>query len=269
MTQNKVWFITGTSRGFGRLWTEAALQRGDKVVATARDPKTLNDLVNRFGDTILPLALDVTDRDAVFASVKRGAEHFGRLDIVISNAGYGALGMIEEIDFETARNNFDTNFFGTLSLIQAVLPLLRAQGSGHILPVSSGAGLVALPTGGVYSSSKFAVNALGDTLSQEVADFGIKVTIIEPGPFNTDFSGSSLVAAKPMPEYAAIHAEMAKFMDHASFPDPRDTIAPLLRAIDMEEPPLHLLMGHIMLPMIEQVYEKRLQTLRQGAALSD
>ncbi len=269
MTQSKVWFITGTSRGFGKLWAEAALKRGDKVVATARNTAALDDLVSTFGETILPLALDVTDRDAVFASVKQGAEHFGRLDIVISNAGYGALGMIEEIDIETARKNFDTNFFGTLSLIQAVLPLLRAQGSGHILPVSSGAGLIALPTGGVYSSSKFAVNALGDTLAQEVAGFGIKVTIIEPGPFNTDFSGNSLVAAKPMPEYAALHAEMAKFMDPSHFPDPRETIAPLLRAIDMEEPPLHLLLGNLMLPMVEQVYEKRLETLRQGAALSN
>jgi short-subunit dehydrogenase len=149
-----------------------------------------------------------------------------------------------------------------------VLPLLRAQGSGHILPVSSGAGLIALPTGGVYSSTKFAVNALGDTLAQEVAGFGIKVTIIEPGPFNTDFSGSSLIASTPMPEYAAIHEQMAKFMDPASFPDPRETIPPLMRAIDMAEPPLHLLMGD-MLPMIEQIYEKRLETLRQGAALSD
>lgn len=268
MTQSKVWFITGTSRGFGRLWTEAALERGDRVIATARGPEVLDDLVAKYGDAILPLALDVTDRNAVFSTVKRGADHFGNLDVVISNAGFGALGMIEEIDFDIAKKNFETNYFGTLSLIQAVVPILRAQGHGHILPVSSGAGLIALPTGGVYSATKFAVNALADTLAQEVKGFGIKVTIIEPGPFNTDFSGSSLIAAKPMPEYAAVHEEIGRFLNHATFPDPKETIAPLMRAIDMEQPPLHLLLGD-MLPMIERIYTDRLASLRQGAALSN
>jgi NAD(P)-dependent dehydrogenase (short-subunit alcohol dehydrogenase family) len=138
------------------------------------------DLVQKFGDAILCLPLDVTDREAVFATVKQGAEHFGRLDIVISNAGYGALGMIEELDMDTVRQNFETNFFGTFSLIQAVIPLLRAQGRGYILTVSSGAGLVALPTGEGYCSPKFAVNALPDTLVQEVR-FGVKVTSSDPG----------------------------------------------------------------------------------------
>jgi NAD(P)-dependent dehydrogenase (short-subunit alcohol dehydrogenase family) len=268
MASSKVWFITGASRGFGRLWTEAALDRGDKVVATARKPGTLADLVQKFGDAILPLPLDVTDREAVFATVKQGAEHFGRLDIIISNAGYGALGMIEELDIDTVRQNFETNFFGTFSLIQAVIPLLRAQGSGHILPVSSGAGLVALPTGGGYCSTKFAVNALADTLAQEVERFGIKVTIIEPGPFATDFNGASLVTANRMPEYVEAHAEMSKFLDPATFPDPRETIKPLMQAIDMEKPPLHLLMGPHMPGMVEQIYAQRLESIRQGVSLS-
>jgi NAD(P)-dependent dehydrogenase (short-subunit alcohol dehydrogenase family) len=269
MSESKVWFITGASRGFGRLWTEAALDRGDRVVATARNPDTLADLAERFGAAILALRLDVTDREAVFAAVKRGAEHFGRLDVVVSNAGYGALGMIEELDFDAVRRNFETNFFGTFSLIQAAIPILRAQGGGHILPVSSGAGLVALPTGGGYSSSKFAVNALADTLSQEVAGFGIKVTIIEPGPFATDFSGASLIKAEPLPHYAEAHAKMAEFMDPTNFPDPKETIKPLMRAVDMEHPPLHLLMGPHMPPMVEQVYAQRLESIRQGVELSN
>jgi NAD(P)-dependent dehydrogenase (short-subunit alcohol dehydrogenase family) len=268
MADGKVWFITGASRGFGRLWTEAALERGDKVVATARNPDALGDLAPQYGEAILTLPLDVTNRAAVFATVKQANEHFGRLDVVISNAGYGALGMIEELDIDTVRQNFETNFFGTFSLIQAVIPILRAQGSGHILPVSSGAGLVALPTGGGYSSTKFAVNALADTLAQEVAGFGIKVTIIEPGPFATDFSGPSLITAEPLPHYAEAHAKMAGFMDPTTFPDPKETIKPLLRAIDMENPPLHLLMGLHMPSMVEHVYAQRLESIREGVALS-
>jgi NAD(P)-dependent dehydrogenase (short-subunit alcohol dehydrogenase family) len=268
MADGKIWFITGASRGFGRIWTEAALERGDKVVATARNPDTLADLVEKYGAAILTLRLDVTNRAEVFDTVKVAAEHFGRLDVVISNAGYGALGMIEELDFDTVRQNFETNFFGTFSLIQAVVPIMRAQGSGHILPVSSGAGLVALPTGGGYSSTKFAVNALADTLSQEVAGFGIKVTIIEPGPYATDFSGASLITAAPLPHYAEAHAKMSEFMDPTTFPDPKDTIKPLMRTIAMENPPLHLLMGPHMPPMVEPVYAQRLQSIRDGVALS-
>lgn len=160
MAQGKVWFITGASRGFGRVWTEAALERGDKVVATARKPEAPADLVGRYGDAVLALALDVTDAAAVSSTVQRGFEHFGRLDIVVSNAGYGQIGMIEETEIEAARRNFETNFFGTLSVIKAVLPLLRAQGSGHIIPVSSGVGLVSFPMGGIYGATKHAVNGL-------------------------------------------------------------------------------------------------------------
>jgi NAD(P)-dependent dehydrogenase (short-subunit alcohol dehydrogenase family) len=271
LAQGKVWFITGASRGFGRVWTEAALERGDKIVATARKPEALADLVGRYGDAVLALALDVTDAAAVSSTVQRGFEHFGRLDVVVSNAGYGQIGMIEETEIQAARRNFETNFFGTLSVIKAVLPLLREQGSGHVIPVSSGAGLVSFPMGGIYGATKYAVNGLADSLSQEVAQFGIKVTIVEPGPFATDFSTNSLTPL-PMGEYDALRAQMfaahGELLDPSTYPDPKSTIAPLLRVIDMDRPPLHLLLGHKLLPMVEQIYANRLETLREGAALS-
>jgi NADP-dependent 3-hydroxy acid dehydrogenase YdfG len=161
MSIKKVWFITGASRGFGKLWAEGALQRGDKVAATARDLKSLADLVERFGDAVLPLTLDVTDRAGVFKAVEQAHRHFGRLDVILSNAGYGVMGAVEETSFEDARDNFATNVLGTLSLVQAALPYLRAQKAGHILLVSSVGGLVTFPLGGVYQATKFAVEGLG------------------------------------------------------------------------------------------------------------
>jgi NAD(P)-dependent dehydrogenase (short-subunit alcohol dehydrogenase family) len=150
MAQPKIWFVTGASRGFGRIWTEAALERGDKVAATARDLKALDNLVGAHGDSILALPLDVTDRDAVFEAVRQAHRHFGHLDVILCNAGYGYMGAIEEVATAEAQANFDTNLFGTLAVIQAALPLLRAQRSGHILTVSSIGGVIGFPTGGIY-----------------------------------------------------------------------------------------------------------------------
>src|ERR1700761_6263073 len=190
MAPSKVWFVTGASRGFGRVWAEAALGRGDRVVATARDPATLNELEKTHGDAVLVLPLDVTDRDAVFEAVGRAHRHFGRLDIILANARYGYMGAIEELESEQVRANFDTNVFGTLSVMQAALPILRAQASGHILTVSSIGGVIGFPTGATYTATKFAIEAMSEALAAEVAAFGIKVTIIEPGSFSTEFRSS-------------------------------------------------------------------------------
>src|SRR3954469_5120703 len=187
----KTWYTAGASRGFGREWTIAALDRGDSVAATARDTATLDDLVKRFGDRILPLRLDVTDREADFAAVRRAHEHFGRLDVVVNNAGYGQFGMIEEIPEHEARAQFETNLFGVLWVTQAALPFLRAQGSGHILQVSSIGGVTAFIETGAYHASKWALEGFTQSLAQEVKDFGINVTIIEPGGFTTDWAGPS------------------------------------------------------------------------------
>jgi len=188
---HKTWFITGTSRGFGREWTIAALERGDHVAATARSLSSLEDLAAKYGDALLPIQLDVTDRDAVFAAVRQAHSKFGRLDIVVNNAGYGQFGFVEELTEQEAREQIDTNLFGALWVTQAALPFLREQGSGHILQVSSIGGITAFGGLGMYHASKWALEGLSQALAQEVAAFGIKLTIIEPAAFSTDWGGAS------------------------------------------------------------------------------
>src|SRR3954466_3337682 len=207
MTQ-KVWFITGASRGFGREWTIAALERGDSVAATARDTSTLDDLVEKYGDRLLPLQLDVTDRAADFAAVAPAQERCGRLDVVVNNAGYGHFGFVEELSESDARDQLETNLFGALWVTQAALPFLREQGSGHIVQVSSIGGISAFPLVGIYHASKWALEGLSQALAQEVAPFGIKVTLIEPGGFATDWAGSSSSTSEPLPAYADFHKEV-------------------------------------------------------------
>jgi len=185
MTQgnNKVWFITGTSRGFGRIWTEAALERGDKVAATARNIDSIADLKKKYGDNVLTLQLDVTNADQVKQAVTQAHEHFGRLDIVLNNAGYSLIGTIEEAKADDIRSLYETNILGPVAVIQAALPLLRQQGYGHILGTSSNLGHITAPVIGYYCSSKWAFEAIHESLAAEVQQFGIKVTIIEPGAY--------------------------------------------------------------------------------------
>src|SRR6202020_1928880 len=206
---NKVWFITGTSRGFGRVWAQAALARGDRVAATARDVKTLGPLVARYGDLIAPLALDVTDKAAASAAIASAHERFGRLDVVVNNAGYGLFGTIEEVSESEARAQLETNLFGALWVTQAALPFMRAQGSGHIIQVSSIGGVNAFPTVGLYHASKWGLEGFSQSLASEVASFGIKVTIVEPGGFATDWGGASAQRSSEMPAYAAARAGIA------------------------------------------------------------
>src|SRR3954449_11286695 len=206
----KIWFITGTSRGFGREWAIAALERGDKVAATARDTATLADLAEKYGDALLPLQLDVTDRDADFAAVKQAHDHFGRLDIVVNNAGYGHFGFIEELTEAEARAQIETNVFGALWVTQAALPFLRAQRSGHIIQVSSIGGITAFQNVGIYHASKWALEGFSQALAQEVAPFGIHVTLIEPGGFATDWAGPSAKHSAPRPVYAEAKAQAEK-----------------------------------------------------------
>src|SRR3954466_7833095 len=204
MTQ-KVWFITGASRGFGREWTIAALERGDSVAATARDTSTLDDLVEKYGDRLLPLQLDVTDRAADFAAVAPAQERCGRLDVVVNNAGYGHFGFVEELSESDARDQLETNLFGALWVTQAALPFLREQGSGHIVQVSSIGGISAFPLVGIYHASKWGLEGLSQALAQEVAGFGVHVTLVEPGALSTDGAGSSSKHSDELPAYAEIH----------------------------------------------------------------
>src|SRR6266850_2496556 len=234
----KVWFITGTSKGFGRIWAEAALQRGDKVVATARDPKSLDGLVASHGKAVLALTLDVTDASAVVAAVKRGREQFGRLDVVVNNAGYGLFGMVEEVTPEQARAQMDTNFFGALWVTQAALPILRAQKSGHIIQVSSIGGVHAFPMLGLYHASKWALEGMTQSLAAEVDGLGIKVTLIEPGGYDTDWRGASSVQAAPIPAYDSARERRAAAIGplRSMSGDPQATGAAILEIVDAEKP---------------------------------
>ncbi|GJE28162.1 SDR family oxidoreductase [Methylobacterium organophilum] len=266
----KVWLITGASRGFGRVWAEAALARGDKVAATARSAASVADLAERYGDAVLPLALDVTDPDQVGRAVARAHERFGRLDVVVNNAGYALVGAIEETSEADVRAEFETNVFGALRVLQAVLPYLRAQGSGHILGVSSVAGLVASPVIGFYHASKWAVEALHESLAHEVKGFGIKVTLIEPGAYATEFAGpSSLKLAAGIEAYAPLRAQIFAGAAHVEFGDPRATAEALFRIVDAETPPLRFFLGTEGLPVARAAYAERLATWEAWEAVSN
>ena len=258
----KVWFITGTSRGFGREWTIAALERGDKVAATARDTSTLADLQGKYGDALLPIQLDVTDRDADFAAVAKAHDHFGRLDIVVNNAGYGQFGFIEELSESEARDQIETNVFGALWITQAALPFLRAQRSGHIIQVSSIGGITAFQNVGIYHASKWALEGFSQALAQEVAPFGIHVTLIEPGGFSTDWAGPSAKHANPLPDYAEAHEEAERIRSQrvAKPGDPQASAAALLKIVDAENPPLRVFFGELPLQLAKADYENRLKT---------
>jgi len=261
MTQ-KTWFITGASRGFGREWAIAALERGDSVAATARDLSTLDDLVKTYGDQFLPLQLDVTDREADFASVQQAHEHFGRLDVVVNNAGYGHFGMVEELTEAEARAQLETNLFGALWITQAALPLLREQGGGHILQVSSIGGISAFPLVGIYHASKWALEGISQALAQEVAQFGIKVTLIEPGGFATDWAGTSSTRSEPLPPYAEFHQRVQEQRrQRVGTPgDPQASAAAVLKLVDADEPPLRCFFGTAPLGIAKADYERRLAT---------
>ena len=228
---SKVWFITGTSKGFGRVWAEAALARGDRVAATARDVKTLDPLVERYGDRIAALTLDVTDKAAVDAAITETHSRFGRLDVVINNAGYGLFGTIEEVSEAEARAQLETNLFGALWVTQAALPIMRGQRSGHIIQVSS--------IGGA---------------------FGIKVTIVEPGGFATEWGGPSAKRATELPAYDAARAAIAALRGRNVPGDPDATGAAILKVVDARDPPLRIFFGSGGLPMTRAEYARRIET---------
>ena len=258
-TAQKVWFITGTSRGFGRIWAQAALERGDKVVATARNLESISNFSQEFGNNVLTLELDVTNPDQVNAAVRQGFDHFGRLDIVFNNAGYSLVGTIEEASNEDVKAMYETNIFGPLSVIKAALPLLRQQGFGHILGTSSGLGHTTLPVIGYYCSSKWAFEAIHESLAHEVKDFGIKVTIIEPGAYATEFgSQESLQFAGGMDVYKAFKEEFFEGLVQAQRGDPNATPEAIFAVVDSENPPLRFNLGSHNLAAVKKAYADRI-----------
>jgi NAD(P)-dependent dehydrogenase (short-subunit alcohol dehydrogenase family) len=257
---SKVWFITGTSKGFGRICAEAALARGDRVAATARDVRTLEPLVKQYGAQVAALTLNVDDKAAVDAAIAAAHARFGRLDVVINNAGYGLFGTIEEISEAQARAQIETNLFGALWVTQAALPIMRQQASGHILQVSSIGGVNAFPTIGLYHASKWALEGFSQSLAAEVAAFGIKVTIIEPGGYATEWSGPSAKRADRQSAYAPAYAAIEAWRGKAPRGDPQATAAAILKVVDSADPPLRIFLGSGGLPMTRAEYAKRIET---------
>jgi NAD(P)-dependent dehydrogenase (short-subunit alcohol dehydrogenase family) len=257
---SKVWFITGTSKGFGRVWAEAALARGDRVAATARRANTLAPLVERYGNQVAAITLDVTDKAAVDAAIQQAHANFGRLDVVVNNAGYGLFGAIEEVSETEARAQIETNLLGPLWVTQAALPIMRAQGSGHIIQVSSIGGVNAFPTVGLYHASKWGLEGFSQSLAAEVAGFGIKVTIVEPGGFATDWGGPSAQRAAQMPAYDGARAAIAAFRSGNIPGDPDATGPAILKVVDAKDPPLRIFFGSGGLPMTRAEYARRLET---------
>lgn len=257
----KIWFITGASRGFGRIWTEAVLQRGDKVAATARKLNSIADFKEKYGENVLTLEMDVTNPEQVKTAVAQAHAHFGKLDIILNNAGYSLVGTIEEASAEDVKALYETNVFGPLTVIKAVLPLLRAQGGGHILGTSSGLGHLAMPVIGYYCSSKWAFEAIHESLAKEVSQFGIKVTIIEPGAYATEFgSQDSLKFSGELEQYADFKQQFFGQLRSLERGNPDATPAAIFKVVDAENAPLRFNLGSHNLPDVRAAYAERIAT---------
>ncbi|MCC5973860.1 MAG: SDR family NAD(P)-dependent oxidoreductase [Rubellimicrobium sp.] len=255
----KHWLITGANRGFGREFALAALERGDRVAVTARNLEGLADFVARFGTQVVALALDVTDRAACFAVAAQAQAALGRLDVVVNNAGYGLFGMVEELSEAQMRQQMEVNFFGLFNMTQAVLPVLRAQGAGHLVQISSVGGVVTFPGLGGYHASKWAVEGLSDALAQEVTGLGLHVTLVEPGPYATDWSGSSAIHAKPNPAYDGVRASLAAMkLPPEVFGNPAAAGPAILKLVDVQTPPRRLFLGVLPTMLVPDAYGQRL-----------
>lgn len=257
---SKTIFITGASRGFGRIWAEAFLDRGDKVIATSRKISGLKELADKYGSAVLPLELDITNRAACFEAMAKAKATFGSIDVVINNAGSGVFGTVEELGEQEARDIIDANLFGTLWVTQAALPILRAQGNGHILQLSSAMGIYTFANLGIYSATKFALEGLSEALSLEVKDMGIYVTLVEPNGFATDF-GASSVQSKSIAAYDNMRAEFyadPNITASDAYGDPFATTEAILKLIDSPKPPLRLFLGKKALPLAQYNYANRL-----------
>lgn len=260
-----VWIITGCSTGLGRALAQRVLEHGHRAAVTARSVAQVEDLAAAHPAACLALALDVTDGTQTAAAVARADAHFGRVDVLVNNAGYGYLAAIEEGDEKEVRAMFETNFFGLVALTRQVLPGMRRRRRGHIVNISSVGGLVGNPASGYYNATKFAVEGLSEALAKEVEPFGIRVTAIEPGPFRTDWSGRSLkVPANPMPEYAATAgARRAEIMgNYGKQPgDPVRAADAIIQAVESPVPPLNLVLGKNGLDRVRAKLRKLLATI--------
>lgn len=250
INSRRVWLITGCSTGFGRHLADAALAQGDCVIATARVATQIQDIEQKYPNTAKAVHLDVTDKESIDAAINVGLEAFGTIDVVVNNAGYGLRGALEEVSEQQIRDQFETNLFGVINVVRSILPVFRAKKAGHILNISSVGGRLTVPSLGLYHASKFALEGLSESLAYEVQPFGIKVTIIEPGGFETDFWGRSIVSAEPMKEYDFLREYMRKYSSGSIRGDVLTGVQTILKVLDMEDPPLRIVIGPNALPRL-------------------
>ncbi|MGW0501463.1 SDR family NAD(P)-dependent oxidoreductase [Micromonospora sp. NPDC003241] len=268
MADSRVWFITGATRGLGRAVTEAALAAGDRVVGAARDVGPLAELVARHPDRLATLRLDVADRAAVTGAVDCAAETYGRLDVVLNNAGGMLLGMLEEATEEQIRQHFDVNFFGAVWVTQAVIPHLRAQGGGRLLQVTSmgsGGGVASV---GFYAAGKAALDALSQSLAMELAPFGIRVSIVQPGGYDTGLYTTGTTTTEPQPAYAQLRAKLAELWGDDAGPPPETAAPVIMKLVDLPEPPLRLIVGSSSYDIVRQMEQARVDEYRAWETLS-
>jgi NAD(P)-dependent dehydrogenase (short-subunit alcohol dehydrogenase family) len=252
---SRVWLVTGSSRGLGRACVEVALEAGDRVAATARNPERLQDLLGKYGDAVLPLRLDVTDCDAAALVVARARESFGRIDVVVNCAGYSDLASFEDTTIDSFRTQIDTNFYGVVNVSKAVVPVLREQGGGHIFQISSLSVRVSAPGLTAYQAAKWAVSGFSTGLAQEVAPFGVQVTVLEPGGMRTDWAGSSMTIPQPSAPYQPTIGAFAELVRGASGHEPTNprSVAQVVRALaGRVDAPVRLLLGTDAVPMAQQ-----------------
>jgi NAD(P)-dependent dehydrogenase (short-subunit alcohol dehydrogenase family) len=267
---SRVWFITGASRGLGRALTEEVLDSGERVLATARRTDKIRDLPRRHPGQAAATALDVTDPAQVRDAVDRALDEFGRIDVLVNNAGYGLLGALEELSDEEFRSQFETNLFGLVNVTRAVLPHFRVQRSGHIVQISSLSGVVPNPGESAYAATKFALEGMSESLAQEVAHLGIRVTIVEPGPVRTEFAGRSLKRADPIDDYADSVGQVRELLaqlDGSQPNDPARVAQAIIEATHQDQPPLHLPLGEQAINGIRQHLSERSQELDQTEPL--
>lgn len=255
----KVWLITGCSTGFGRALAEAVLQQGDRLIATARQPEQLRALIEPYPETAKAVRLDVTVSQDIQAAVETAIATFGRIDVLVNNAGHGLIAALEEVSDDEMHQFFETNFFGALRLMRSVLPGMRQQGNGHIVNLSSTAGLMGFAGSSLYCGAKFALEGASEALAKEVKPFGIKVTLIEPGAFRTDFNGRSLaVAERSIDAYAEVSSatlQWFKEMDGQQPGDPAKAAQAIIQAVESPHPPMRLALGTDAMSLIQDKLE--------------
>lgn len=266
----KIWFITGSARGLGRNLTEAVLEHGDKVAATARNTNALQDLVEKYPGQVLPIQLDVTDYDQVHLAVESAITHFGRIDVLVNNAGFGIVGAAEAFTDEQVRSQLETNLYAPIEITRAVLPFMRKQRSGRILQISSIGGRVGNAGIGIYQAAKFGLSGFSEVLAKEVVDFGIYVTSVEPGGFRTDWAGDSMTYAAHIEGYEKVEQRAEYFKNGGFVPmgDPAKAAKVMLNLVDSPEPPVHLVLGSEAIGMLKNADEARTAEMEKWMAVS-